>query len=83
LAQVEASILILGEHIQKSEAQLGTVQIGYGEISVQVNHIFDSFAQIDSAMSQVGKMVGSQRIAMATVGEDVTRLRRIEGQSSA
>lgn len=82
LAQVEASIEILGQHIRHSEAQVETAQSGYGEISAQVNHIFQSFELIGGAMSQVGRMVEAQRSAMTSVGQDVNRLRRIEGQSS-
>ncbi|MDH6269224.1 hypothetical protein M2360_004651 [Rhizobium sp. SG_E_25_P2] len=78
IAQVEASIGILGENIKISETRLATAHDGYGEISQQLVSIFSSFSKIDSAMSEVENMIASQRGMMRKIDEDVSTLRRIE-----
>lgn len=78
IAQVEASIGILGQNIKISEARLATAHEGYGEISEQLVGIFSNFGKIDGAMSEVENMITSQRGMMKHIDDDISKLKRIE-----
>ncbi|MCF3642876.1 methyl-accepting chemotaxis protein [Rhizobium sp. TRM95111] len=79
LAQVEASIGILGNHIQLSERKLVGAQDGYGQILEQLGTLFDSFKKISEVMDQAGQMSQRQKAMMSHVDHDLARLKRIEG----
>ena len=78
IAQVEASIGILGENIKISETRLADAHEGFGAVSEQLVGIFSSFGKIDTAMSEVEAMITSQRSMMRQIDDDVVKLRRIE-----
>jgi methyl-accepting chemotaxis protein len=79
LAQVEASINILGTKVRHSGNRLVAAREGYGVISVELTKVFAGFEKIDGAMSEVEGMVDSQRVMMTKIDNDIVRLRSIAG----
>jgi methyl-accepting chemotaxis protein len=78
MADIEASMKRLGQHIAASEDKLGLAQEGYGAILQQLGSLFTSFSDINAVMGEIEQMSRQHKTMMGQVEEDIEKLKRIE-----
>lgn len=79
IAEIEASMKLLGQHIAESEGKLGLAQEGYGAILQQLGSLFTSFSDISAVMGEIEQMSRQHKTMMLHVEQDIEKLKRIDG----